>query len=1207
MNILKKCAVITLNLSLLAMPLQAFAAATEPVTMENVIITFKDKVDQNVLQSITSTQGKVTFKPEEVHSISATVPSNTIDRLSSYPSVKAIEKDTMMMVVKSQTQDWGIEKTNTPKAWNLNYTGKGIKVAVLDTGIATHSDVYVSGGVSFAPYTTSYNDDNGHGTHVAGIIGAENNDQGTVGVAPDAELYAVKVLGSNGSGYTSDIVSGIDWAIANNMDIINMSLGTQTESLALKDAVTRAINSGIVVVAAAGNDGNSLGTGDTVDFPARYDNVISVAAIDSNNNKAYFSSAGPSVDVAAPGVSIYSTLNTGGYGYMQGTSMASPYVAGVLALYKEAYPNYSATQLETLLKENAIDLGTVGKDNLYGYGLVQSPTVQGTAEVPVAPATPLNFKTTDVAINSISLSWDASDNAKSYELKRNGVTIYSGSNTSFVDSKLTQGTTYTYTVVAKNIGGNSAAASLTATTKMPALTPVVTFTATPSTNSVSLKWSAVVNATSYQVKRDGVVIYDGPATSFVDTGLTGATKYTYEVIAVNLSGTSTPTTRQTTTTPESPTNLVETHTSTTAQLTWNTVNGSTYYQVKNNKTGAIAYKGTNPYLNLSGLLSGIEYSFSVYAGNASGLSQPVSTTFTTTPTAPTTPILSGSSATQTSVTLAWKSIYNAKLYEVKRDGVTVYQGTNLSFVDSGLTPGKSYTYSIIAKNDVGNSASLTLTKTTIPATPTGLKGTPTTTSVNLSWNAVQGATYYQVKRNGVLIYQGPNTSFNNTALLSGTAYQYTILAGNASGASPISAVTTVTTIQAPPTTPVLGGSSATQTSVTLSWKSIYNAKSYEVKRDGVTVYQGMNLSFIDSGLTPGKSYTYTITAKNEAGTSSSLTVAKTTIPSTPTGLKGTPTTTSVNLSWNAVQGATYYQLKRNGVLVYQGTNTNFNNVSLLSGTAYQYTILAGNASGASLISPVTTVTTIQAPPTTPVLGGSSATQTSVTLSWKSIYNAKSYEVKRDGVTVYQGTSLSFIDSGLTPGKTYTYSITAKNEAGTSASLTVTKTTIPTTPTGLTGTPSSNSTSLSWNSVQGATYYVVKRNGVTIYQGSNTSLTNTGLLAATEYSYTVTAGNASGLSAISPVVKVKTLQAPPTTPYFSKALITNKTITFYWNGIYNAKSYIVKRNNVIVYQGTNLSFIDSGLLPGQTYLYSISASNEAGTSLERGYYFRTCLY
>ncbi|HAQ06866.1 MAG TPA: hypothetical protein DCR24_04825, partial [Bacillus bacterium] len=258
------------------------------------------------------------------------------------------------------------------RAWKANYTGKNVKVAILDSGISPHPDLKIAGGVSFVSYTNSFSDDNGHGTHVAGIVGALNNDIGTVGVAPDAQIYAVKVLDSRGNGYLSDILSALDWAITNKMDIVNLSLGSLEKSPILEYTINKAYNAGTLIVAAGGNSGNKEGTGDNVAYPARYNSVIAVSAVDQQKNRGSFSATGNSIEYSAPGVSILSTYLNNGYARLTGTSMATGFVTGNLALLKEIYPTMTNSELREQLKKTAFDLGNPGRDPWFGYGLVQS-------------------------------------------------------------------------------------------------------------------------------------------------------------------------------------------------------------------------------------------------------------------------------------------------------------------------------------------------------------------------------------------------------------------------------------------------------------------------------------------------------------------------------------------------------------------------------------------------------------------------------------------------------------------------------------------------------------------------------------------------------------------------------------------------------------------------------------------------------------------
>jgi subtilisin len=231
-----------------------------------------------------------------------------------------------VMQTLSQTTDWGLMQSNIPGAWA--YTeGEGITIAVLDTGVWDHSDLRdnLLPALNFSGESDN-KDWNGHGTHCAGIIAAANNDFGVVGIAPKAKILPVKVLGNGGNGSYDNIIAGINAAVDCNVDIISMSLGASSAPPELYTAIKRATDAGVILVAAAGNDAGA------VNYPARFEEVIAVAALDARGNMAHFSSHGPEVDAIAPGVDIYSTYKDNGYAKLNGTSQACPFIAGVCAL-----------------------------------------------------------------------------------------------------------------------------------------------------------------------------------------------------------------------------------------------------------------------------------------------------------------------------------------------------------------------------------------------------------------------------------------------------------------------------------------------------------------------------------------------------------------------------------------------------------------------------------------------------------------------------------------------------------------------------------------------------------------------------------------------------------------------------------------------------------------------------------------------------------
>ncbi len=340
---------------------------------------------------------KVVSEIPEINVVVVEAPRSIISYLMKKPFVRFIEED---REVKHHGEvQWNIYMIYADEVWSTYSSIYGdaaygyystIQVAVLDTGIDySHSDLQgavkycimsLNNGRSFYKGTdlSKCRDRNGHGTHVAGIIAARLNGYGVAGVAPKAQLYAVKVLSDSGSGYISDIAKGIIEATkgpdgvpgtADDADVISMSLGGSGSST-LYDAVKYAYSYGVVLVAATGNEGAS-----SPSCPACYPEVIAVGAVDINYNVPSWSNRQP--DVVAPGVNIYSTLPGGKYGSMSGTSMACPHVSGVVALMQAlrlaaGKPKLSPSTVEYLITATAIDLGASGYDYLYGYGLVDA-------------------------------------------------------------------------------------------------------------------------------------------------------------------------------------------------------------------------------------------------------------------------------------------------------------------------------------------------------------------------------------------------------------------------------------------------------------------------------------------------------------------------------------------------------------------------------------------------------------------------------------------------------------------------------------------------------------------------------------------------------------------------------------------------------------------------------------------------------------------
>jgi subtilisin len=341
----------------------------------------------------------------------AVIPADQLDAVRTDPRVQAVVPDQEVHAF-AQTLPTGINRIDADQNPPAKIDGVDervdVDVAVLDTGITADSDLNVAGGISCLAGDTSYADDNGHGTHVAGTIGALDNDSGVVGVAPGARLWAVKVLDADSSGWRSDVICGLDWVAANSgtIDVVNMSLGgggsdsSCSGDDALHGAICRVVDGGVPVIVSAGNDG--MDAANVV--PAAYDEVITVSALaDSDglpggvgaattlgpdDSLASFSNFGADVDIAAPGVSILSTV-PGGYARKSGTSMASPHVAGAAALYLQNHPGANPAEVKANLLSTRKDIALpndhdgINEGVLYvGSGSAPKPPTTGPAPSP---------------------------------------------------------------------------------------------------------------------------------------------------------------------------------------------------------------------------------------------------------------------------------------------------------------------------------------------------------------------------------------------------------------------------------------------------------------------------------------------------------------------------------------------------------------------------------------------------------------------------------------------------------------------------------------------------------------------------------------------------------------------------------------------------------------------------------------------------------
>lgn len=352
------------------------------------IVKFREGAQQKSTKLRAANSGATLAESSDQHMLirlQKTSDENALQTLATDPNVEYIEPNIRMYATASiedpyYSEQWGLDQIQAPAAWEAASGEAQVTVAVVDTGVDyTHPDlkgrVDTANDIDYVNNDRDAKDDEGHGTHVAGIIAAKLNSQGIAGVAGSRsiKILPLKALDRNGEGDMYDVATAIMDAADLGADVINLSLGAELDSgqkapRTLTDAVQYAMDKGALVVAAAGNEAANADRY----VPASIPGVITVSAVGNNLKLANFSNYGSSVDLSAPGVDILSTYPGGRYAYMSGTSQATPFVSGVAALLKASDSDMSVKELTNRLLETATDLGKTGRDDQYGYGLVNA-------------------------------------------------------------------------------------------------------------------------------------------------------------------------------------------------------------------------------------------------------------------------------------------------------------------------------------------------------------------------------------------------------------------------------------------------------------------------------------------------------------------------------------------------------------------------------------------------------------------------------------------------------------------------------------------------------------------------------------------------------------------------------------------------------------------------------------------------------------------
>jgi subtilisin family serine protease/flagellar hook assembly protein FlgD len=848
------------------------------------------------------------------------IEEDSLVELTSKGEVDKNQPDVKNMKKNEENITWGMKEIGLDFALNKKFDGKKIKIAVIDTGISNHPDLKVSGGVTYVEGTTSFKDDNGHGTHVAGTIAALHNKIGVVGAASKSDIYAVKVLNKNGSGSISQVIQGIEWAIENQMNIISMSLGSTQYSRALHEVIIDANKNGILVIAAAGNSGNRE---NSLLYPAQYPEVLSVGATDKNHSRANFSSTGPELDVVAPGVDILSTTSDGEYGVLSGTSMATPHVTGAAATIWSQDSNLTNEDVIHKLIQTATPLG---EQNEYGHGIINLAkalgiidysivTPVGDTNQPNPPSEPIGifdiFKF-DRSILTLSTQLNL---LKEQALLTNNIELAKNIESKYND--LIVRNAALHTIPEEYSSGGKDDTSIE--------TVINDFHSSNYSSYMKLKNEYEELITYYSSKIQSISGQDVSISAFDRVG-DGQSIYRGQSATVSLKLAA----------PKDNV-YINVYNSSGTKIT-----GTTYTNRPANTPISYTW-GTSTSTPVDTYT--IQYTYS---------GTPIVDTFTIYVTAPAPSSPSGLYAYpfSNSIILHWSPVSGATSYVLKKDGVNVGSTTGTSYEFTGLSPNNSYELSVAASNSGGWSSFTPIgvsTQSEVPGTPTGLSYTATSSSIILSWNGDSRASSYTLQRNGITVGTTSSTSYPFEGLSSSSTYTLGVAASNSSGSSSYAPISATTSAYVPtiPETPTVTSTSS-YNDITLSWSPVNGATNYTLRRDGMTVGTTTGNSYKFEGLTPGTSYTLGVASTNSGGSSTfnSKSYSTLAIPA-PTNLATMETDTSITLSWSDVSDAISYSLQINDEPIKTTTSSSYTFRDLTPSTSYTLKVAVTTPQGTS--------------------------------------------------------------------------------------------------------------------------------------------------------------------------------------------------------------------------------------------------------------------
>lgn len=1198
-----------------------------------VIIQFNDEfkdIDDMIRKEVRK-KNVISYKQlESNNTYLMEVTQTEYNALQKNPKIKSIEIDNEFSMLENdgninnfdctlsnsnqEQSGWNLLSTGVNELHEMGITGKGIKVAVFDTGINTNShDIDLAGGVSFVDGCSDYSDDNGHGTKMASVLASNLNNTGLVGFAPDVELYSVKVLDKDGVGNYSAVINGIEWAIDNKMDIITMSFGSDEYSESIHAAVKKAEQNGILVVASAGNAGKS-----SVYYPAAIPSVVAVGACDENNKLATFSNYGDGLDILAPGVNIASYDLQGNCFVTEGTSIAAQEVAGVAALLKSADPRLSANQLKSLLygrqsegkelsktlilnarlsfdKLNARQFGMIDNEEFLPNSQIQNGILGSglmrAQEISTSPVVRIDSPKEGKYVRSwIYPEIYVQDN----ENDKLTCSYYIDYNRTPVETKEITGTS-TFVKLKFDKGFNTVGLSdgkhrfRVEVSDGKSLMSMVTMDLNVDNTPPKIEGYSVIPGTECCLLE--VEAYDD------ESGL-NTTPY---ASSINCRG-------------------IE------YQSIW--------YADSSYRTN---------YLPISNEVVGITIMVRDVAGNVtkiitSGYILPDTPQLYVTNIEPFGFTINGLNPT------LWHEIKVDDDY-VQLDGSTSATISSNRFDESNiklwtLSPSTTYTLKARAKQDAAEEEGFSpfsdeIQVTTLNTPPVGYASVSLNQvepdKITFSWSQVSYATAYIINVNGVDIdsnYIGYQYTLKTTP---NSNYSIKVKAKNAYGTNDYSSVVTavstdLTNVRA----------RAIDKQLDIVWDEVPGATYYYINVNGTDIYYPVSASsIIEIDSLTGKRmfhYNYNCNANynrnyqikvsaivngRSTGYGKSFSIYSLPSPVSSSEIQATNiTVNSLDLIWNTNPNPSTVQYKVEAYEIvnqvkstvpFKTTDWSYSKSARITGlkenTEYAFRVKAKNSQSVEANSNATQdkiAKTLIPKPESPINLISTSKDSSITLKWDPVRNATSYRITRDGVTIATLDKTTYADQGILPesplkaNTEYAYQIYAINESGEGApSLVMKKRTLPKAPdkpTNILPSATKTSVSLTWDELNNVTGYEVEFDGKISNASLSNQFTMNGLEPGSYYSYRVRARNEGGKSEWSELKTIQTKMGIPSVPTNLVLIPYENKIETKWDPSTSATSYIVELNGTEVGTTVETSYEIANLTSSSIYEIRVKATN-----------------